>query len=427
MSNLRCCSAISDRFKQVNDSLGHGAGDAVLRELGRRISNAIGEQDWAARCGGDEFGLMLRHADQPARPSRKAHELLALIREPMEIDGKRVDLTTSIGIATFPHDGQDVATLLRRANAAVKFAKSQGCDGYRYFTAALDDDADARFELQAALRTALRENQFRLHYQPKVSLTDGQVIGLEALLRWEHPVNGLMAPGLFLLVAQEAGLMPAITEWVVQEACRQYKQWHNEGLSVGRLSINLDVGVVQPTVLEKMLLQTVRDAGIRPSDLEFEILETAMHDDPEVALLWEHLVSAGFQLSIDDFGTGESSLSRLKRLPVNTLKIDRKFVVDVETHEKDRAMVRTIIAMAKSMDKEALVEGVETEQQLRYLIHYGCDVVQGYYFCKPCAAADVEAFVRGGSSVERVARLREQRSSGDGVVRYLESANRRGA
>ncbi|MCF8003042.1 MAG: EAL domain-containing protein [Chromatiaceae bacterium] len=416
-----------DRFKRINDSLGHAAGDQALKKIAGRIQQVLGPTDCAARCGGDEFGLMMRCLEHPAAPSHTAHALLAALRHPIKIAGKRVDVSASIGIALFPKDGQDSATLIKCANAALLQAKAQGRNGYRYFTAALDDDANSRFELESALRNALRKRQFRVHYQPKVSLVDGRVVGLEALVRWQHPSEGLLNPGRFLAVAQETGLMQPITEWVLQEACRQCKQWQAEGLSVGRISINLDVGFFQPSLLEKLLLQTVRESGIDPQDLEFEILEAAMRDEPEIAEFWRHLVGAGFELSIDDFGTGESSLSRLKHLPFSTLKIDRKFVLDIVEQERDWAMVRTIIGMAKSMGKETVAEGVETELQVRYLINAGCDIVQGYYFCKPCPAAEIVTFVKAGSSIERVQKLRKQLRPTNQVVRYLEPAQRKAA
>jgi len=414
-----------DRFKRINDSLGHLAGDEVLKRLAERISTLLGIGDYAARCGGDEFALMIRPVEQRAALTRRAHALLALVRQPIDIQGKRIDLSASIGIAIYPSDGKDVATLLKHANAAVQLAKAQGRNGYRYFTAALDDDANSCFELESALRGALRDEQFRLHYQPKISLVDGQVVGLEALVRWQHPTQGLLSPAVFLTVARDAGLMQPITEWVLQEACRQRKQWQAEGLNVGRVSINLDVGFFQPLVLEATLRQTVREAGITPSDIEFEILETAMRDVPETAELWQRLVAAGFELSIDDFGTGESSLSRLKHLPFSVLKIDRKFVIDIEEQENDRALVRTIIGMAKNLGKIALAEGVETEQQLRYLMSCGCELVQGYFFCKPCAANAIEDFVNGKTSIELIKRLRHRSSFGDGVVTYFDSAQGR--
>lgn len=408
-----------DRFKRINDSLGHITGDAVLKRLAERISEVLGGEGVAARCGGDEFALMMRAVERRAAPTQTAHALLRLLRHPLYIGGKRIDVSASIGIVVFPNDGQDVATLLKHAHAAVQLAKLQGRDSYRYFTPALHEDADSRFELESALRTALREDQLRLHYQPKIALADGRVVGLEALLRWQHPTQGLLAPGVFLGVARDAGLMQPMTEWVLQEACRQCKQWRNEGLHVGRISINLDVGFFQPLELENQLLQTVREAGISPSDVEFEILEAAMRDAPEVAQLWERLVAAGFELSIDDFGTGESSLSRLKHLPFRTLKIDRKFVIDLEHQEDDRAMIRTIIGMAKNLGKVALVEGVETEWQLRYLMRSGCELVQGYVFCRPCAADAVEAYLAAGSSLELIEKLRDHRAARNPVVTYF--------
>jgi len=406
-----------DRFKRINDTLGHVSGDALLQEIGRRVGGILRPQDEAARLGGDEYVLLLEAIDARTTPARIAHQLLAAVRRPLLLEGRHLHVTASIGIAMFPDDGDDAATLLKHADAAMYLAKQQGRDGYRYFTKAMADEARRRFDLEAALREALAGDRLRVHHQPKVSLSDGRVVGLEALLRWAHPQEGLLAPGAFLDVARDAGLMQPLTEWVLHEVARQCRAWRVAGLQLGRVSVNLDLGVCRPLALEGLLLQTVGEAGIAAEDLELEILETGMGDDLETSALWRRLVAAGFELSIDDFGTGESSLARLKQLPVATLKIDRSFVADIEQDDSDRAMIRTIVAMTKTLGKRALAEGVETEAQLRFLLRTGCDAAQGYYFSRPLPAAEITALLREQPYTAQLKRLLSHTAPGARVQR----------
>ncbi len=383
-----------DRFKRINDTLGHVVGDALLQEIARRIRATLRAQDEVARLGDDEFVCLLEDLDFDLAPARVAHDLLERIRAPLALDGKQLYITASIGICVFPADGDGPTTLLKNADAAMYLAKQGGRDAYRYFSAAMAQEADARFELENALREALRTGQMRLVYQPKVALADGTVIGLEALVRWQHPRDGLLSPDRFLGVAAETGLMQPLTQWVVGEASRQCALWRTEGLAVGRIACNLDASVFHPAALESMLLQVVAAAGITPADLELEILETGMLREAQSRGLWDRLVGHGFDLSIDDFGTGESSLARLKELPVGTLKIDRSFVRDLETNENDRSIVRTMIAMTRTLGKEALAEGVETDAQMRFLIEAGCDAVQGYWFSRPLPPEAIPDLIR---------------------------------
>ena len=413
-----------DRFKRINDTLGHVTGDLLLREIAERIRAALRPQDQGARLGGDEFVLLLDGALQNATAPRVAHALLAAVRRPLVIEGRRLHVTASIGIAMFPEDGGDAATLLKHADAAMYLAKQQGRDGYRYFTATMAEEGRRRFELESALREALRHDRLRLVYQPKVSLADGSIVGLEALLRWQHPRQGLLAPGSFLDVAREAGLMQSITEWLLHQAACQCRAWRTEQVPFGRVSVNLDAGWFQPLPLEGLLLQIVREAGITPDDLELEILETAMRNDAETSALWPRLVDAGFELSIDDFGTGESSLARIKQLPIRTLKIDRSFLADIEHNDSDRSMIRTIVAMTKTLGKRALAEGVETEAQLRFLLRTGCELAQGFYFSRPLPPEQIAPLLREAPYVPVMAALREGLPAAQGaVVHQLRSSS----
>lgn len=395
-----------DRFKRINDNLGHVQGDALLEALAPRLRACLRPQDEAARLGGDEFAVLLEDLDSRAMVARTAHEILARMREPILLDGRPVYLSASMGISVFPDDGADTQTLMKNADAAMYLAKQQGRDGYRYFSAAMASEVEQRFELESELRQALELGQLRLYYQPQVDLSNGFVIALEALVRWEHPVDGVREPGAFLDVARDAGLMPQLTEWTLREACRHCGQWRRMGLPFGRIAFNLDAVSVPPAELEPLLMSVVRDAGIAPQDLELEILETAMHPADVDKGLWERLVTLGFELAIDDFGTGESSLARLKRLPVRTLKIDRGFVREIQHQEHDRAIVSTVIAMTRTMGKRALAEGVESEAQLRFLINAGCDAVQGYIFSPPLPAEQIPTLLRSGRLRRRLTDVR---------------------
>ena len=391
-----------DRFKRINDTLGHTIGDALLRKIAKRIRSILRAQDEAARLGGDEFVVLLEDIDQQTTPARVAHALLDRIRAPLSVDGKPLHITSSIGICVYPEDGDNPATLFKNADAAMYLAKQSGRDACRYFTAAMAREAEARFELETELRQALTTGQMRLVYQPKVALADGQVLGLEALVRWQHPREGLLGPGRFLTIAADNGLMQPLTQWVLREVGRQCALWRAEGLAFGRISCNLDASILHPAMLEAMLLQTVAEAGITPADLELEVLETAMLKETLTHGLWGRLVAHGFELSIDDFGTGESSLARLKELPVSTLKIDRSFVSDLETNPGDRSIVRTVIAMARILGKRAVAEGVETDAQMRFLIEAGCYAIQGNWFSPPQAPEAIPDLIRSDSFRERL-------------------------
>jgi diguanylate cyclase (GGDEF)-like protein/PAS domain S-box-containing protein len=395
-----------DRFKRINDTLGHVVGDGLLKEVARRIRAALRVQDEVARLGGDEFVILIEDIDEQAATARLAHSLLEAIRAPLEVEGKSLYVTISIGVCVYPEDGTDPTTLLKNADAAMYLAKQSGRDAYRYFTAAMAREADARFELETSLRPALEAGQMRILYQPRVALADGQVIGVEALVRRQHPSEGLLSPDRFISAANETGLMQPLTQWVIGEVSRQCARWRAEGLEVGRIACNLDAGIYHPAALETMLLETVTAAGITPADIELEILETGMLRDLPSQGLWHRLVAHGFDLSIDDFGAGESSLTRIKELPVRTLKIDRGFVRDLETKAEDRSIVHTIIAMTRTLGKQALAEGVETDAQVRFLIEAGCDAIQGYWFSPPVPPEAIPDLVRGNQGRDRLAAVR---------------------
>ncbi|MBB1073496.1 EAL domain-containing protein [Rhodoferax sp. 4810] len=383
-----------DRFKRINDTLGHLVGDALLKEIAQRLRTLVNSYSYCARIGGDEFSILINDFYLSGPPSQVAQQILILVREPICIASNDLHITVSIGICLFPQDGTDGISLLKNADAAMYFAKKQGRDSYCYFNPDMATDVARRFTVESSLRRALSENQLRLFYQPKIALSTNRVIGFEALLRWQHPEQGLLAPGHFLDEARDAGLMPALTEWVVHEAARASAEWRAAGLPVGRIACNLDALVLDAGVLKNMLLQAVKSAGITADDLDLEIVETAMSPTTQTSQFWHDLVAAGFKLAIDDFGTGESSLARLKELPVNALKIDRRFVRDIEQDGNDRAIVRTIVAMAKALGIETIAEGVETQAQLDFLRELGADAAQGYFISHPMPAIEVAEFVK---------------------------------
>ncbi|MEJ2466411.1 MAG: EAL domain-containing protein [Candidatus Thiodiazotropha sp.] len=378
-----------DRFKKINDTLGHVIGDRVLEEAAKRLQEAVRSDDEVARLGGDEFIIMLEdfaHEESPARVARKVNSLLG---QPILIEHHVLHVTTSIGIAVYPEDGEDATSLLKNADSAMYMAKREGRNGYHYFTQAMAQREEDRFALEIDLHTALLNEEFLLHYQPKIDLVSGRVTGLEALLRWQHPKRGLLNPADFLPVAHEAGVMRDITHWVITESCRQLQDWLDAGLEPGRIAINIDSHTFNSRDAYDQIGRTVEVSGISPHRVELEIPESGLLEKSFDDEFWKLLVDMGFELSIDDFGIGESSLLRLKHLPVTTLKVDKSFVRDIETDEDDRTIIRTMVAMGKSLGVRVLAEGVEQTSQLALLRQMGCDEAQGYLLSPPCPAEQI--------------------------------------
>jgi diguanylate cyclase (GGDEF)-like protein/PAS domain S-box-containing protein len=383
-----------DRFKQINDTLGHLVGDKLLQTVAERIRENVREEDLVARLGGDEFTVLLEDIEHEEAPARVAHKLIKALRQPIEIESKPLHISTSIGISLFPQDGADTVTLMKNADAAMYLAKRGGRNSYSYFTGSMALEAEQRFDLENQLRVALAESQFVLYYQPKVLASNGRIIGMEALIRWRHPLRGLLAPNHFLGVADEAGLLPGITQWVVRSAARQGVLWREMGLDPGRIAINLDDQTFKAADAVSKLEHWVRTEGATPSELELEIVETVILHQGASQPLWQALVDAGFTLSIDDFGTGQSSLFRLKHLPIRTLKVDKAFVDDLDRAEGDRAIMRSIVSMAQSLGKLVLAEGVEREAQREVLRQIGCDQIQGYLVGKPATVQSITEILR---------------------------------
>jgi len=390
-----------DHFKFVNDTLGHGAGDRLLKAAGARIAGAVGRSDTVARTGGDEFVLVLPGRAGEGEAADTVREVLEALAHPIEIDGQQLVLTGSAGVAAYPGDGSDAATLVQHAEVAMYRAKETGRNTVQFYTPSMNARARDRMALEAALRGALLHGQFELHYQPQVDLASGSVVGVEALIRWRHPSLGMVRPDRFITLAEETGLIVPIGAWVLRTACRQNRDWQHAGYGPLRIGVNLSARQFAEPGLVAEIARVLDETGLAPTSLEIEITESLVMEDVEGAIrTMGELKRMGVKLSIDDFGTGYSSLSYLRRFPVDVLKIDRSFVRDIATSADDAAMVAAIIELARGLRMRTIAEGVETEAQLDYLKQRGCDEVQGHVYGKAVPRADVEALLRNGRKMQ---------------------------
>ena len=373
-----------DFFKSVNDGFGQSAGDAVFQEVARRLTVCVRDADMVARVGGDEFVVLLSEVAKTEDAVVVARKLLESIAQPFFAGGRRLDLTTSVGVCAYPDDGVDAETLLRNADNAMSRAKESGRNTYQRCTQVVGEETVKRHALQSGLRHALERDEMVLHYQPVLSLTSGRIVGMEALVRWQHPEKGLVMPGDFIDVAEKSGMMVPLGDWVLGKASRQLKAWQSRGHPELRIAVNLSPSQFHERNLVPTVQRTLLESGLKPEALEIEITEGVAMEDAEVTvanLLALRNLKVG--ISIDDFGTGYSSLSYLKRFPVTTLKIDRSFVSDVITNAADAGIVQAVVAMAHGLNLQVIAEGVETKEQFAYLRENGCDALQGYWFCRP--------------------------------------------
>jgi diguanylate cyclase (GGDEF)-like protein/PAS domain S-box-containing protein len=376
-----------DRFKLVNDTLGHYAGDLMIAEVGRRLTRCVRAGDTVGRISGDEFAVVLAdlaHADDAAVVAQK---LLVALAEPYHLAGSEAFATASIGIAVYPGDGDDAEDLLRNADMAMYRVKESTRNAYCFFTAEMNLRSAEKMQLNNDLRHAIERNEFVLHYQPKVELGNGALTGFEALLRWNHPTRGLVPPGQFVPALEESGLIVPVGEWVLREACAQIGRWQRAGLSPVPVAVNLSAKQFRRRDLDEVVSKALAEAGVAPALLELEITESCLMEDPDQAVRLLHdLRDAGVRISVDDFGTGYSSLSYLTRLPLSALKIDRSFVRDAATNPEAASIVRAVIDMAHNLRFTVVAEGVETPQQVAFLRQHACDQAQGYHFGRPASA-----------------------------------------
>ncbi len=394
-----------DRFKHTNDTLGHAIGDRLLQSVAQRLRDCVRSSDTVSRQGGDEFVILLSEVTQAQDAELIAKKLLIALRAPHSIDQHDLHLTISIGIAVYPDDGMDADTLLASADFAMYHAKDSGRDNCQFFRAEMNERAVKRQSTESGLRQALKQQQFVLHYQPKMSLQTGEIVGVEALIRWHHPQLGLMLPAQFIPVAEETGLIVPIGRWVLREACRQARAWEDAGLPLVRIAVNISAVELRAVDFVTGVRAILQETGLKPELLELELTETfLMQDEKSTATTLQALKDMGVQLALDDFGTGYSSLSYAKRFPIASLKIDRSFVRNLAgTNDTDDAsIVSAVINMGRSLHMRVVAEGVETPAQLAYLQEQGCPEGQGYYFSRPVVHDELAQLL--GSSVAEVAR-----------------------
>ncbi|RLU05922.1 GGDEF domain-containing protein [Pseudomonas prosekii] len=380
-----------DHFKMINDSLGHNIGDQLLKSVAGRFMGLFAPGVTLARLGGDEFAVLAENCPQPVLAAALAQRIIDGLKEPFEIDGHQLFINASVGISLFPSDALSAGQLLRNADSALFKAKSAGRDGYALYTEELTAHAQQRVEIAFELRRALEQQELRVHYQPVHDLKSSRLIGVEALVRWEHPQRGLISPAEFIPVAERTGLISEIDAWVMQQACQHMCEWQRAGVVLSFVAVNVSSRLFARRELYQQVAHVLHETGLDPAFLELEVTESAVMDDPEVALEQMHrLRELGVRLAIDDFGTGYSSLLRLKRLPVQKLKIDQGFVAGLPWDDDDGAIVRVIIALAKSMGMQVHAEGIEQMEQARFLLDQDCDLGQGYWFGRPVPAEQLD-------------------------------------
>lgn len=389
-----------DRFKHINDSMGHHIGDLLLAKVGKRLSGCLRHVDTIARLGGDEFTVTLTDVSNREDIAIVANKIIAAFKAPFQLCNQDIYISASIGIACCPEDTEDIQSLLKFSDMAMYEAKKKGKNTFEFFSKRLTTHANHRMTLEKDLRKALADNELFLNYQPIIELQSGRNIGVEALLRWRHPEHGLIPPDKFIPIAEESDLILSIGNWVFRTACKQVQSWRNAGIKQLNLAVNMStrqfcdkadcVGLVQKTLAE---------LNLPAHSLTLEITENLMLEDSQQILnIFKQLQKLGVKLSVDDFGTGYSSLSYLRRFPINVLKIDRSFIQELEMDTGDAALVKAIIAMGKSLQLSVIAEGVESPGQYRFLMEHACDLCQGYYFSKPVAASEIEKIFLAGQS-----------------------------
>jgi diguanylate cyclase (GGDEF)-like protein len=401
-----------DYFKQINDTMGHPIGDQLLQEVAVRLRNCVREVDTVSRLGGDEFTILLEELHEARAVGAVAQKIITELGERYLIGEHEVFVTCSIGISLFPGDGDDITTLFKNADTALYRAKEQGRNNYQYYTLELTIRAMERMAMESNLRHALERNELVLYYQPQVDLFSGRIIGMEALVRWQHPEMGLIAPASFIPLAEELGLIIPIGEWVLLTACRRLKAWQDAGIDIVRMAVNISSRQFNQPDLVEVVTAILEETGIAPHCLELELTERILMEDAERAIdVLNRLKALGVQFSIDDFGAGYSSLSYLKQFPIDRIKIDQSFVNNVTSVPEDAAVTQAVISLSHSMNIKAVAEGVETIEQHEFLRSLLCDELQGFYFSHPLPEEEIGALLLNGIDLQGLRRevLKQER------------------
>jgi len=384
-----------DRFKNINESLGHDLGDRVLCNVATRLRECLRDSDLVARTGGDEFVIILEDVQEVAHIDIVARKIQKALSPLLDIDSYQLFVTGSLGISVYPEDGADAEALMKAADTALFRAKQKGRNTYQFYTPDMNARTCELLLMESSLRKGIEQGQLVLHYQPQVDLFTGHVCGMEALVRWNHPQRGMVSPGDFIPLAEETGLIVPMGEWVLREACRQNRRWQEIGFSPIRITVNISARQFLKGDLVQTVTNILEETGLEPNHLELEITESLIMDDVDSAIcIMAQLAALGVHLAIDDFGTGYSSLAHLKRFPLTTLKIDRAFVKDLSNNEEDEAIVRAIVALAHSLDLQVIAEGIETDDQYCFLKEHGCEQGQGFLFSRPLPADQLRHFLR---------------------------------
>ena len=389
-----------DRFKEINDMLGHEVGDKLLVEVAQRIRAAVRDQDTVARLGGDEFAVVLEGVSEAKEVLPVIERIIDSLADVTKIGGHEVNSSISVGIAIFPANGSNLSELLRAADLAMYQAKASGRGRYQFFADAMQEEAQSRHALEWALRRAVERGEFQLVYQPQICLRTGMVIGVEALLRWMNPTRGLLIPYHFIAGLEEFGLINEVGEWVLQTACEQVRRWHAMDLEPMRIGVNVSAQQFEDPMLIEKIRGALKETQLPPEFLEIELTESCLMSDPgEAGALLRELRAVGVRIAIDDFGTGYSSLTYLHDFPLNALKIDKNFVQSVEANDRGGPIANMIVGLGKNLGLDVIAEGVETEGQLEYVRNHGCDIAQGYLYARPEAPDELVAWLKANRRV----------------------------
>ncbi len=394
-----------DRFKLINDTMGHSAGDELLKVISQRLIEAVRRTDSVAinsvlntsvaRLGGDEFTILLEEIESERAVVHVAERIVKSICEPMMLEHQEVYISTSIGISMYPGDAKEANEILKFADTAMYHAKTQGRNNFQFYAASMNESSVELLALENSLHRAIKQKELCLYYQPQINIVSGELIGMEALIRWKHPEKGFVSPGVFIPVAEETGMIMEIGEWVLCEACEQGRSWMDAGYQIYKISVNLSARQLKDEGISTLIANVLKNTGLPSDKLGIELTESAIILEPDLVLLrLQRIKALGVTLSLDDFGTGYSSLSYLKRFPIDTLKIDQAFVRDVKVDHEDAALVKAIIAMAHGLGMDVVAEGVETQGQVEFLEENACDTIQGYFYSRPLPANEMQALLK---------------------------------